>query len=306
MKSSRSAAGSLMETQARLETQQAELEQTNVHLEEYTQHLERQKTELVRAQKELEANALALERASQYKSEFLANMSHELRTPLNSSLILAKLLQDNKHGNLSDEQVRYAATIHSSNSDLLSLINDILDLSKVEAGQMDVQFAPVAIDGMLQSLRQSFAPIADSKRLKFVTERAEGVPEYFVTDNQRLQQVLRNLLSNAFKFTEHGQVTVSVHKAEQRGKRVALRCARYRHRHCARQAGPHFPGVPASRWHDQPQVRRQRTGFVDIAGILAIAGRFSERIERAGQGQRVFGHAAAEPFVKARSRRSSM
>ncbi|CAH2811768.1 MAG: Two-component system sensor histidine kinase [uncultured Caballeronia sp.] len=205
----------LMETQARLETQQAELEQTNVHLEEYTQHLERQKVELVRAQKALEANALALERASQYKSEFLANMSHELRTPLNSSLILAKLLQDNKHGNLSDEQVRYAATIHSSNSDLLSLINDILDLSKVEAGQMDVQFAPVAIDGMLQSLRQSFAPIADSKRLKLVTERAEGVPEYFVTDNQRLQQVLRNLLSNAFKFTEQeGQVTVSVHKAD--------------------------------------------------------------------------------------------
>ncbi|HEV7832591.1 MAG TPA: response regulator [Caballeronia sp.] len=204
----------LMETQARLETQQAELEQTNVHLEEYTQHLERQKTELVRAQKELESNALALERASQYKSEFLANMSHELRTPLNSSLILAKLLQDNKHGNLSDEQVRYAATIHSSNSDLLSLINDILDLSKVEAGQMDVQFAPVAIDGMLQSLRQSFAPVADSRRLTFVTERAEGVPEYFVTDNQRLQQVLRNLLSNAFKFTEQGQVSVSVHNAD--------------------------------------------------------------------------------------------
>ncbi|MGX7001428.1 response regulator [Caballeronia sp. KNU42] len=204
----------LMETQARLETQQAELEQTNVHLEEYTQHLERQKTELVRAQKELEANALALERASQYKSEFLANMSHELRTPLNSSLILAKLLEDNKHGNLSDEQVRYAATIHSSNSDLLSLINDILDLSKVEAGQMDVQFAPVAIDGMLQSLQHSFAPIADSKRLKFLTERAQGVPAYFVTDNQRLQQVLRNLLSNAFKFTEQGRVTVSVHKAD--------------------------------------------------------------------------------------------
>ncbi|MGV7245875.1 ATP-binding protein, partial [Caballeronia sp. M23-90] len=204
----------LMETQARLETQQADLEQTNVRLEEHTHSLERQKTELVRAQNELEANALALERASQYKSEFLANMSHELRTPLNSSLILAKLLQDNKHGNLSDEQVRYAATIHSSNSDLLSLINDILDLSKVEAGQMDVQFAPVAIDGMLQSLRQSFAPIADSKGLKLVTERAEGVPEYFVTDNQRLQQVLRNLLSNAFKFTERGQVTVSVHKAQ--------------------------------------------------------------------------------------------
>lgn len=213
----------LMDSQARLETQQAELEQTNVHLEEHAQNLERQKTELLRAQKELEANALSLERASQYKSEFLANMSHELRTPLNSSLILAKLLQDNKHGNLSPEQVRYAATIHSSNSDLLSLINDILDLSKVEAGQMDVQFAPVSIDSMLQSLRQSFAPVADSKGVALITQRAKEVPEYFVTDNQRLQQVLRNLLSNAFKFTEHGQVTVAVEKVDNDTLRFDVR-----------------------------------------------------------------------------------
>lgn len=127
-----------------------------------------------------------MERASQYKSEFLANMSHELRTPLNSSLILAKLLQDNKQGNLTDEQVRYAATIHSSNSDLLSLINDILDLSKVEAGQMDVQFAPTAVESLMQALRQSFAPVAESKGLSFVTEIGENVPQYFVTDSQRL------------------------------------------------------------------------------------------------------------------------
>ncbi|TCK38558.1 multi-sensor hybrid histidine kinase [Paraburkholderia sp. BL8N3] len=213
----------LMDSQARLETQQAELEQTNVQLEEHTQNLERQKAELLRAQQELAANALSLERASQYKSEFLANMSHELRTPLNSSLILAKLLQDNKHGNLTDEQVRYAATIHSSNSDLLALINDILDLSKVEAGQMDVQFAPVAVDSVLQSLRQSFMPVAQSKGVELVTEHGEGVPQYFVTDNQRLLQVLRNLVSNAFKFTERGRVTVAVQTAGEHALRFDVR-----------------------------------------------------------------------------------
>ncbi|SAK90374.1 hybrid sensor histidine kinase/response regulator [Caballeronia ptereochthonis] len=213
----------LQDSQARLEQQQAELEQTNVQLEEHTQHLERQKAELLQVQQELTANAVELERASQYKSEFLANMSHELRTPLNSSLILAKLLQDNKQGNLTDEQVRYAATIHSSNSDLLALINDILDLSKVEAGQMDVQFAPAAVDSILEALRQSFAPVAANKGLEFVTERGENVPQYFVTDSQRLLQVLRNLLSNAFKFTERGRVTVAVERAGDNALRFDVR-----------------------------------------------------------------------------------
>ncbi|MDR5838147.1 response regulator [Caballeronia sp. LZ034LL] len=213
----------LQDSQARLEQQQAELEQTNVQLEEHTQHLERQKAELLQAQQELTASALEMERASQYKSEFLANMSHELRTPLNSSLILAKLLQDNKQGNLSDEQVRYAATIHSSNSDLLALINDILDLSKVEAGQMDVQFAPAAVDSILDALKQSFAPVAGSKGLEFLTERGAGVPDYFVTDSQRLLQVLRNLLSNAFKFTERGSVTVAVQRSGDNALRFEVR-----------------------------------------------------------------------------------
>ncbi|SAK69223.1 multi-sensor hybrid histidine kinase [Caballeronia hypogeia] len=213
----------LQDSQARLEQQQAELEETNVQLEEHTQHLERQKAELLEAQQELTANALEMERASQYKSEFLANMSHELRTPLNSSLILAKLLQDNKQGNLTDEQVRYAATIHSSNSDLLSLINDILDLSKVEAGQMDVQFAPASVDALLQTLQQSFAPVAESKGLELVTHHGENVPGYFVTDSQRLLQVLRNLLSNAFKFTERGRVTVAVERASDDALRFEVR-----------------------------------------------------------------------------------
>jgi signal transduction histidine kinase/CheY-like chemotaxis protein len=209
--------------QARLEMQQTELRQTNVRVEEHAQDLDRQKGELQRAQEALKASALLLERASQYKSEFLANMSHELRTPLHSSLILAKLLQDNKLGRLSEEEVRYASTIHSSNSDLLSLINDILDLSTVEAGQMNVQFAPVSIDTLLQSLQQSFAPIADSKGLALVTEHARDVPPYFVTDNQRLRQVLRSLLSNAFKFTERGQVTVAVKKVDGEALRFDVR-----------------------------------------------------------------------------------
>ncbi|MDR5738916.1 response regulator [Caballeronia sp. LZ016] len=213
----------LQDSQARLEQQQAELEQTNVQLEEHAQHLERQKTELLHAQQELTANALEMERASQYKSEFLANMSHELRTPLNSSLILAKLLEDNRQGNLTEEQVRYAATIHSSNSDLLSLINDILDLSKVEAGQMDVQFAPAAVESLMQALRQSFAPVAETKGLQFVTEVAGDVPQYFVTDSQRLLQVLRNLLANAFKFTERGSVTVAVQRAGDDAVRFEVR-----------------------------------------------------------------------------------
>ena len=213
----------LQDSQARLEQQQAELEQTNVQLEEHSQHLERQKTELLQAQQELTANALEMERASQYKSEFLANMSHELRTPLNSSLILAKLLQDNKQGNLTDDQVRYAATIHSSNSDLLSLINDILDLSKVEAGQMDVQFATTSVESLLQALRQSFAPVAETKGLSFITEVGDDVPQYFVTDSQRLLQVLRNLLSNAFKFTERGSVAVAVLRAGANAVRFEVR-----------------------------------------------------------------------------------
>jgi CheY-like chemotaxis protein len=196
----------LMDSQARLETQQAELEQTNVQLEEHTQSLERQKRHLIEAQKRLAENAETLERANQYKSEFLANMSHELRTPLNSSLILSKLLADNKDGNLTSEQVRYASTIYSSNTDLLVLINDILDLSKVEAGHIEITPEPIALRTVLSSLQQSFQPVATQKKVGLRIEQAENAPEVLVTDNQRLQQILKNLLSNAFKFTDAGEV----------------------------------------------------------------------------------------------------
>ncbi|WP_201641208.1 response regulator [Paraburkholderia metrosideri] len=213
----------LMESQTRLEAQQAELEQTNVQLEEYAQRLERQKSDLLRAQDDLAANAARLEQSSRYKSEFLANMSHELRTPLNSSLILAKLLQQNRTGNLSEEQVRYAETIHASNSDLLVLINDILDLSKVEAGQVTVELETVSVDATLQSLEEMFKPLAGAKHLRLAFDRLPGTPDTFVTDGQRVTQILRNLLSNAVKFTEHGEVALAVAPAEDNMLRIDVR-----------------------------------------------------------------------------------
>ncbi|OLL28554.1 two-component system sensor histidine kinase/response regulator [Burkholderia sp. SRS-W-2-2016] len=200
----------LLDSQRRLEAQQAELEQTNVQLEEYAQRLERQKSDLLRAQDDLAANAERLEQSSRYKSEFLANMSHELRTPLNSSLILAKLLQQNRGGNLTDEQVRYAETIYASNSDLLVLINDILDLSKVEAGQVTIEPETVSLDATLQSLEELFRPLAATRHLQLGFDRLPGTPDTLITDGQRLTQILRNLLSNALKFTEHGEVTLAV------------------------------------------------------------------------------------------------
>ncbi|MBN3728682.1 CHASE3 domain-containing protein, partial [Burkholderia sp. Ac-20379] len=204
----------LTESQARLQSHQAELEQTNTQLEEYAQRLERQKEELVTAQESITANAARLEQTSRYKSEFLANMSHELRTPLNSSLILARLLQENRGGNLTKEQVHYAETIHSSNSDLLNLINDILDLSKVEAGQVTMEPELVGLETVMQSLREMFDPIAAAKPLALSIARAPGAPATLVTDSQRLVQILRNLLSNALKFTERGEVALTISAAE--------------------------------------------------------------------------------------------
>ncbi|HEY5799260.1 MAG TPA: response regulator, partial [Burkholderiaceae bacterium] len=200
----------LRESQAALELQQTELEQSNVQLEEQTQLLERQKEQLLQAQRTLEVNADELTRASRYKSEFLANMSHELRTPLNSSLILSHLLAQNATGTLSEEQVRYAKTIHSSNTDLLTLINDILDLSKIEAGHADLQAEAVTVAGIIAPLRDMFEPVAREKGIRLSIEVAQDAPASFVSDSGRLRQVLKNLLSNAFKFTENGEVTMQV------------------------------------------------------------------------------------------------
>ncbi|HEX4405251.1 MAG TPA: CHASE3 domain-containing protein, partial [Polyangia bacterium] len=202
----------LQESQARLENQQAELEQINSNLEEQTQALEQQRNDLLRAQAELN-------RASAYKSEFLANMSHELRTPLNSTLILAKLLADNRSNNLTPEQIKFAETIYSAGNDLLTLINDILDLSKIEAGKLDVRPEEIAVARLCDELVDVFRPVARDKGIDLTTTVDADVPTAIVTDEVRAQQVLRNLLSNALKFTERGGVSLHVRRE---GARVAF------------------------------------------------------------------------------------
>ncbi|HVF18129.1 MAG TPA: response regulator [Steroidobacteraceae bacterium] len=196
----------LRDSQARLEDQQAELEQSNVQLEEHMQMLARQNDELELARAELTAKAAELERSNQFKSEFLANMSHELRTPLNSSLILAKLLSDNPNGNLTDEQVKFARNIYSAGNDLLELINDILDLSKIEAGKVEVNRETISVPQLVDNLVQTFRPIADQKNIAFETTIEPGAPALIHSDSQRVRQVLKNLLSNAVKFTAKGGV----------------------------------------------------------------------------------------------------
>ena len=210
----------LRESQAHLEAQQAELEQTNSQLEEHTQALQQQRDDLSRAQVALVEKADELTRVNQYKSEFLANMSHELRTPLNSALILAKLLADNKDGNLTPEQVKYAATIYSSGNDLLVLINDILDLSRIEAGRMELQVEVVDVPRTIESLKRTFLPVAAQKNLSFEAQIAPGAPASITSDGLRIQQILRNLLSNAFKFTQAGFVSLRVSAAP--GDRVSF------------------------------------------------------------------------------------
>ena len=201
---------SLRESQVQLEAQKAELEQSNTHLEEQTHLLENQRDELTRTQSSLAGKAAELERANEYKSEFLANMSHELRTPLNSTLILAKLLADNKPGNLTEEQVRFAQTISSAGQELLAVINDVLDLSKIEAGMIEVGPGPVPLGNLLETLRANFQGLAQQKGLDFETRLAPGAPERIETDAGRLGQILRNLLANALKFTEQGSVHLAV------------------------------------------------------------------------------------------------
>jgi CheY-like chemotaxis protein/signal transduction histidine kinase/CHASE3 domain sensor protein len=205
----------LKESQARLEQQQVEMEQTNSQLEEQTQMLELQRDDIERARVMVQRKAHELEQASQYKSNFLANMSHELRTPLNSSLILAKLLADNPQGNLTAEQVRFAQTIQSSGNDLLTLINDILDLSKIEAGHMEIRPENMQLIRMTKDLGRMFEPMAKQKSITFEVAVASDCPEVITSDRIRLEQVLKNLISNALKFTEKGSVKLSIRRAEE-------------------------------------------------------------------------------------------
>nr|WP_242526421.1 response regulator [Novosphingobium sp. KA1] len=200
----------LLQSQAQLEEQQAELERSNSQLEEQAQSLEAQRDELTRSQTQLRNQTEELEQASRYKSEFLANMSHELRTPLNSLLIMARLLADNRGANLTDEQVRYAETIESSGNDLLLLINDVLDISKIEAGRLELQPAEMPVGTLVRRLEDTFTVPAAEKGLRLSVEIAPGAPAAIETDGLRLEQVLKNFLSNAVKFTAAGEVALSV------------------------------------------------------------------------------------------------
>ncbi|MCP4691767.1 MAG: HAMP domain-containing protein, partial [Desulfobacterales bacterium] len=208
----------LRESEEKLKIQSEELQAANEELEEKTEILEQQKIEVERknarieiSRREVEEKARDLALASRYKSEFLANMSHELRTPLNSLLLLAKMLSDNETGNLTEKQVEAARVIDAGGRDLLSLINDILDLSKIEAGKMEVDFREEKIDRIIGRLRDQFNPVAGDKGVAFEVEIAPGIPGSLKTDGQRVEQILKNLLSNAFKFTRQGQVRLHIH-----------------------------------------------------------------------------------------------
>ncbi|WP_149550300.1 hybrid sensor histidine kinase/response regulator [Streptomyces marokkonensis] len=210
----------LQERSAELQAQQEELQRSNAELEDkaallasQNRDIEAKNLQIEHARQELEARAQQLSLASKYKSEFLANMSHELRTPLNSLLILAQLLAQNPSRNLSPKQVEYAQIIHSAGSDLLQLINDILDLSKVEAGKMDVSPERVELRRLVEYVEATFRPMTMQKSLDFTVTTAPGAPADLLTDDSRLRQVLRNLLSNAVKFTERGRVELRIEPA---------------------------------------------------------------------------------------------
>jgi HAMP domain-containing protein/CheY-like chemotaxis protein/signal transduction histidine kinase len=205
-----------------LKRQQEQLQQTNEELEEKAELLAVQKREVERKNREIEQARISLEEkaeqlalTSRYKSEFLANMSHELRTPLNSLLILARLLTDNSGGNLSEKQVEYARTIYSAGNDLLGLINDILDLAKIESGTMSIEIDQTLFTDLNSYIERNFRQVAQDKKLDFSLQLDGELPRAVHTDSKRLQQILKNLLANAFKFTEKGQVSLNVRVATE-------------------------------------------------------------------------------------------
>ncbi|HVV53011.1 MAG TPA: response regulator, partial [Polyangia bacterium] len=215
-----------------LEAQQEELRQSNEELTEQATELEAQRgslernnAELTEARERLEQKAAELSTVSAYKSQFLANMSHELRTPLNSMLLLSNLLAENEDGNLTGKQTEFARTIHTAGKDLLSLINQVLDLAKIEAGKREVKVAPIPVRQVVEHAAQIFTPLADEKKLRFVTEVAPGVPEVIASDGPQLEQIIRNLLGNAIKFTAAGEIAMRVSRPDAgvRFRRVDLR-----------------------------------------------------------------------------------
>jgi HAMP domain-containing protein/signal transduction histidine kinase/CheY-like chemotaxis protein len=214
LKQSQSLANELQRRQEELQRTNEELQDKAKLLAQRNQEVERKNREVEQARQALEDKAVQLARTSKYKSEFLANMSHELRTPLNSLLILSDQLCHNRERNLTERQVDFAKTIHSSGNDLLTLINDILDLSKIESGTVVVDVSELRFDDLHRYVERTFRPIAESKSLDFLLRIDPLLPTSIVTDSKRLQQILKNLLSNAFKFTHHGQVALTMEPAK--------------------------------------------------------------------------------------------
>jgi CheY-like chemotaxis protein/signal transduction histidine kinase/HAMP domain-containing protein len=215
----------LRESEERLRSQQEELRNTNEELQEKATLLAQQKSEVEAKNREVEEARWAMEEkaeqlalTSKYKSEFLANMSHELRTPLNSMLILSRQLAENAEGGLSPKQVQFAETIHSSGNDLLSLINDILDLTKIESGMMNIEAGEVLFSDISEQMDRSFYQVAHDKGLEFRVSRDAFLPYSIFTDQKLLQQILKNLLSNAFKFTEKGRVSLQIKAIEEHSR----------------------------------------------------------------------------------------
>lgn len=206
------------------EQARAKINDLLAEVQEHKDSLVKQQEELRQTNNELSRQAKELQETSKYKSEFLANMSHELRTPLNSVLILAKLLADNNPRNLTDKQIEYATIIHRSGSDLLKLINDILDLSKIEAGKIDLTIEEISVESIIKDLQQLFSVVASQKNIEFSIHKDVKVPNNLKTDVLRLEQIIKNLLSNAFKFTpENGKVSVLFNALEHPdGKRISI------------------------------------------------------------------------------------
>src|SRR5690606_22287717 len=202
-----------------LKLQQEQMEVINAELEERSKALDKQKNEVLQKNNELERSknvllekSKALEASDRYKTQFLSTMSHELRTPLNSILILSQALIENKKGNLSEKEVQHAHVIHSSGSDLLTLINDILDLSKIEEGKLDLVYEQTSLKDWAAELNKRFEFVAGNKGLEFKVSIADDMPETVVTDTHRLNQVLKNFISNAIKFTEKGGIYIDIHR----------------------------------------------------------------------------------------------
>ena len=296
-----------------LQSRQSELQQTNEELgtkarllAEQNAEVELKNREVEQARRALEEKAAELALTSKYKSEFLANMSHELRTPLNSILILSQQLADNAGGNLLPKQVDFARNVHSSGSDLLNLINDILDLSKIESGTVTVEVEEISFAGLRDTIDRNFRHVAENKNLPFNVHFDADLPRAMISDSKRLQQILKNLLSNAVKFTSQGHVDVRVGFAtsgwsidhpvlEQGPAGHRVRRRGHGHRRGAREAAADLRGVSAGRRRHVAQVRRHRAGPGDQPRAGRALGRRNPPGQRPRPGQHV--HPLPAAFV---------